>query len=145
MRPTIVISLILMLPLLGCQVPQMTVGDTPLDGPFELRVFPERAEANPDELVSFTLEIENTGKSTIWIPLRNAVFPQLELVTHLGSYAESSWSSHCSGIEYIALKPGRTHRYSMGVKSPDSPGELRLSCSIDHSVYGVVKLGNPKA
>ncbi|GAB5560290.1 MAG: hypothetical protein SynsKO_19370 [Synoicihabitans sp.] len=143
MKSLPVMMLVLVLPWVGCSTPTMPRGESPLDGSFELRVIPEKSEAEPGDLISFHVEIENTDSSAIWIPPRNAVFPQWELVTNGGRTTGSSSHSNSSGIAYLKLKPGRTHRYFMGIESPHHEGELRLSCSIDGRIFGTVKLARP--
>lgn len=129
----------------GCQVPQMTANDKPLDGLFELKVTTEKTTADPGEPIRFTAEIINTGESRLWIPPRQAVSPTVALKTHfwVSSRTSDSYITTPTGIVYRALKPGQSYRYRFGVVAPKGRGELRLSCSIDPTVFAAVTLGEP--
>jgi hypothetical protein len=105
-----------------------------LRGPYELRLSLDRPTAYRGELVYASIEFENTGSETLWIPRRREVFFGFEKKTAFGSSSSESWASSCDGLKFVPVKPGKKVRYEKGFAAPDMVGEVSVFITADRKV-----------
>lgn len=129
----------------GCPAALVLSGDAvvkPLDGPYELRLTLDRAEAFPGEQISATIEFKNTGKRILWIPRQREIFFGFEQ----DNSVSESWTSSCDGLQYVKVKPGKTVRYEKDFVVPGMEGEVGVFVTVNRKVFAplVVKRLSPE-
>ena len=121
----------------GCQSAPSSASLDPslaLRGPYQLRLSLDRPQAAPGELVHATLEFENTGRDTLWVPTRSELFFGYEQRSATGVSGGQEYRSTCSGLRYVAVKPGTTLKVEKGFVVPAMCGEIRVFVTVKPEV-----------
>lgn len=94
-----------------------------LAGPHELRLSVSPKSASPGDHVTVTVEFENTGKETLWIPRDQETCLWYE---QGGASGGSLLPSACDGLRHVKVSPGRKVSYEKDFVVPALYGEIRI-------------------
>lgn len=115
-----------------------------LQGPYELRLALDRASAAPGETVTASIEFENTGRTTLWIPRQREVFFGFEQTIGNFSTSRESGESSCDGLEFVPVRPGRKVKYEKAFPAPDLPGPVTVHITANRQVTVPLMITGPR-